>query len=588
MLSLALAAIGASRAQAQQVTFPIQLNYNFNGIVHAGEDMLPDDPNGYRSISDRGLDFTAGVHADPLLAPFQLVTTPGSLDIVHLGNRNTVDGGTRAFGAAPDGDDIGIQPNWLTNPDQTGPQSTGISPSIPIAGLSTLNLLYQISNGGGTFDVIVALGSGSTVTATLSGPDWFGGVFPGTGSTDNALADSSLSITEGVIDLSAFEGDSIVGVTFQNSSNPNAGIAILAANASLSLPPARVFPVDLNYNFNGILHAGEAMLPDDPNGYRSISDRGLDFSAGVPADPLLDDFDLVDQAGALDIVHIGNRNTVDGGNRPFDLVADADAFGIQPTWLPNPDQTGPQTTTLNRQILLDGSSFIEVLFQISNGGGAIDMRLDFQGGSSTTFTLSGSDWFGGSLPGVGSTDSGVPSANLNAVSRRIDLSLFTTSVLTAITFENPSNLNAGYAILGVNVAGCISCANAGSVTSAPGASGSGLTLSTSSNGNVGCDFSYVATGATPNTPLAVFTLGVGGPSPLPLSSVFAPCTGTFLVPSAITLPGIVDPFGVSQVEMNSPPRMAVCGATVTAQFVELMVAPCPVLVSDAVIITFGN
>ena len=54
---------------AAQATIPVPLNYNFNGIVHAGEMGLPDDPNGFRSISDRALDFLSGVPADPLLAP---------------------------------------------------------------------------------------------------------------------------------------------------------------------------------------------------------------------------------------------------------------------------------------------------------------------------------------------------------------------------------------------------------------------------------------------------------------------------------------------------------------------------------------
>ena len=31
----------------------------------------------------------------------------------------------------------------------------------------------------------------------------------------------------------------------------------------------------LAYNFNGMVHVGEAGMPDAPNGYRGISDRGL-------------------------------------------------------------------------------------------------------------------------------------------------------------------------------------------------------------------------------------------------------------------------------------------------------------------------
>ncbi len=33
-------------------------------------------------------------------------------------------------------------------------------------------------------------------------------------------------------------------------------------------------PLDLTYNFNGMVHAGEAGVPDAPNGYRSIGNRG--------------------------------------------------------------------------------------------------------------------------------------------------------------------------------------------------------------------------------------------------------------------------------------------------------------------------
>ncbi|MGK0154342.1 MAG: hypothetical protein ACI9SE_001293, partial [Neolewinella sp.] len=57
--------------------------------------------------------------------------------------------------------------------------------------------------------------------------------------------------------------------------------AVIAATSA----NAQNIPVALNYNFNGIVHAGESGLPDALGGYRSISDRGLDFAGGVPADP---------------------------------------------------------------------------------------------------------------------------------------------------------------------------------------------------------------------------------------------------------------------------------------------------------------
>src|SRR5690606_25022206 len=129
---------------------------------HAGEGFLPDDPNGYRSISDRGLDFTAGVPNDPLLANYQLVATPGTLDIVHLGNRNTVNGGAVFFDAAPDFDDVRVQPSSLLNVDQSTPQVTVMPFPLPIGSTTNVAFLYQISNGGGAFDVTFTFASNNT------------------------------------------------------------------------------------------------------------------------------------------------------------------------------------------------------------------------------------------------------------------------------------------------------------------------------------------------------------------------------------------------------------------------------------------
>ena len=219
--------------------------------------------------------------------------------------------------------------------------------------------------------------------------------------------------------------------------------------------------IALNYNFNGIVHGGEAGQPDAPNGYRSISDRGLDFTAGVPTlTTSLGPYSLVGNAGALDIVHLGNRNTVDFGNRPFDADGvDGDAFGVQPDWLADPDQTGPQTTVLTTPILLDGTSEAGFIFQISNGGGNFDVRFSFDSGADFVATLNGPDWFGpnngmpniGAFAGTGSTDNAFLDADLLLTEGIVDLSAEAGRTLTAITFENRSNVQAGYAILAANV-----------------------------------------------------------------------------------------------------------------------------------------
>ena len=580
--------LALSASMSAQAIIPIPLNYNFNGIVHAGESGLPDDPNGYRSISDRGLDFTNGVPGDPLLANYAIVDQPGQLDIVHLGNRDTVTSGLWAFQATPDGDCIGIQPAWLTNVDQSTPQTTTLSSPLPVDANTSLGILFQISDGGGTMDVTVTMSSGGTCSATVGAGDWFGGSFPGTDCVDNGNGPAAgLSITEANIDLSACAGDSVAAVTFSNRSNGTAGYAILAATMKYTVPPRRVNQIPLNYNFNGIVHAGENGLPDDPNGYRSISDRGLDFTAGVPSDSTLDKYNIVSQPGQVDIVHLGNRNTVSSGLWIFDPVADGDCNGTQPAWLPNPDQTGAQITLLSNPILLDSQSEASGIFQISNGGGNFDVLLTFASGASVVQTISGGDWFGGLYPGTDGTDcANLPAANLNITERSFDLSAAAGQILTSITFANPSNLDAGYAIIAMNVSGCLSCGNPGNVANLGG--GNGPTISSTSNGNLGCDLEWTVSGATPNAPLGVIALGLGS-SNTPLNFVFPTCTtGAITVPSPVANFVAVNASGQATLTLPMPPEPAFCGVQISGQYAEIALAACPVILSDGLAITIGN
>src|SRR5262249_24314732 len=148
--------------------------------------------------------------------------------------------------------------------------------------------------------------------------------------------------------------------------------------------PARTFvPVALNWNFKGMVHGtteqGTANR-DNPSGYRSISDRGLmvDGSAGsINAGPLADadfmPFSVVLQAGALDIVHLGDRAFVDNGNWNWGLCANC---GQQPSWLPNSNQTGPQVTDVTSlHAVFTANTGLGVLYNISNGGGRFDVTL---------------------------------------------------------------------------------------------------------------------------------------------------------------------------------------------------------------------
>lgn len=276
------------------------------------------------------------------------------------------------------------------------------------------------------------------------------------------------------------------------------------------------------------MHAGESGNPDNPTGFRSISDRALDFSAGVPADPLLTPYQLVDAPGVLDIVHLGNRNTVAGSGHIFDLTPNGDDVGIQPTWLPNVDQSTPQVTTLTSAILLDAASSASLLYQISNGGGTFDVTF---------------------------------------------------------TFSNGSNPNAGHAILAVNVTGCLSCGNAGGVTNLGG--GNGPTLSTMSNGNLGCDLEWTLAGATPNG-AGFMLVGLQATTPIPLSAIFGTCTGTIHIGNPIAIGVAINGSGGNTFVIPGLSNPVLCGLTLFDQYLELTTTSCPVNLSGAVGITIGD
>ena len=281
--------------------------------------------------------------------------------------------------------------------------------------------------------------------------------------------------------------------------------------------------IALNYNFNGIVHSGEAGVPDAPSGFRSVSDRALDFQFGVPSHPVLDNYRLVDQPGVLDIVHLGNRNTVDyngPGGAAFDLVPDGDEIGIQPTWLSDPNQMGEQTTVLNTPILLEGNSNAGVIFQISNGGGSFDVIFRFQSGGSHTGRLTGPDWFGpfngqpniGQFTGTGLVDSAPPDANLLLTEGVIDLAAFASETLTQIGFANQSAIFSGYAILAVNINTNAGGFNLSAQTSCPNTGPARLTARGGSGGRVAFVYS-TRTGSfriPNNQPCAGTVLGLGG------------------------------------------------------------------------------
>jgi len=244
--------------------------------------------------------------------------------------------------------------------------------------------------------------------------------------------------------------------------------------------------VPMAYNFNGMVHAGEADAPDAPNGFRSIVDRalrvtgevgsievGLESSSSIP-------YSVVTQAGVLDLVHLGDRNTNDNANYPFETEVPGLSFdrGIQPTWLPNSDQRStPQLTPLTGLSLAMGADTkIGVLYHATNGGTNFTMSLEFTDDSSTSVTLNAPDWFGDQDPtepvfgvdiqrqlglynGSGGVDSGRADVDLNVVEAVVStaglnnagLGDYTGKQLRSISFSNPTSTVAATAIFAVTI-----------------------------------------------------------------------------------------------------------------------------------------
>jgi len=566
---------------------PVQvpLNYNFNGIAHAGEAGSPDSPSGFRSISDRALDFTGGVPSDPVFTRFAVVAAPGALDMVHLGNRNTVDNGNWAFDAFVNGNDVGVQPSWLANVDQSGPQTTTLATAIPIGLTSQASILWHVSNGGGSCDVVFGYQSGASRTLSITAPDWFNGGFAGRDSVDRADAGNNLNLQESTVDLSLDAGEQLVSITFANRSNPIGGYGFYGVNVVPGADPSLVNQIALAHNWNGMVHAGEDQQPDAPGGFRSIADRALDLRGGVPADPLLAAFALVDAAGAPDVVMLGNRDTVAAGTLAFDATADGDDVGTQPSWLPSVDLSGPQVTTLASPILLDAASSASFLYQMSHGGGAFDVTFTLNSGSITA-TLRGSDWtLNGTLPGAAGVDRASAGASMRVDTSTIDLSPLAGYVLTGLTFANRSNPNGSVAVLAANVTGCLACGNPATI--APLGGGVGPTISTPSTGALGCDLEWNVTGATPSTPLGLFAVSLDATS-VPLSLVWPACGGTVHVPAPEFVNALVDAAGATSFVFVTPSTPSACGVTLTTQYFELVAGACPVRLGDALSITIGN
>ncbi|HMN41388.1 MAG TPA: PQQ-dependent sugar dehydrogenase [Phycisphaerales bacterium] len=202
VLTILAVALAAGIANGQVVDTRIPLNYNFHGMAHPGEAPSnnpggsADLPQGYRSISDRGLIFDAtnahsiaaysgqNIGATGLSYAFYdtlgPASNPSGLDIVHLGSRCAGGiGAINAYEAAVNtATTVGIAPAWNVC-DQSGTpgvseQVTTLWPGVVIDPYTEIGILYHGSNGGGVFNVVLGFSDATTLPAiSLACPDWF-------------------------------------------------------------------------------------------------------------------------------------------------------------------------------------------------------------------------------------------------------------------------------------------------------------------------------------------------------------------------------------------------------------------------------
>jgi hypothetical protein len=247
---------------------PIPLNYNWNGMVHTGENGQPDAANGFRSISDRAFYATgtmgsvnAGTPSGTDFIPYTLVSAAGQLDIVHLGN--TGPGSPRDWDPAPNGDARGTVPTWLTNLDQSTPQRTNLAPLNKGMGPdTTIGVLFNICNGGGFFDCILEFADNTTASVQLAAPDWYLdqtppppgsgvlvqrelGTFSATQNQDLAtLGAPAINVVEAVFSTSSLlnggmgdvNGKRLSGLTFANLTPNTVGAEVFAVTFRDAVP----------------------------------------------------------------------------------------------------------------------------------------------------------------------------------------------------------------------------------------------------------------------------------------------------------------------------------------------------------------
>lgn len=384
----------------------LALDWNFNGVVHEGEEGEPDAASGFRAIGEQALETGQGRLSSLTSSisgiSYDIVAEAGVLDSVILS--------TRTFDGTVDEDDEGVQPDWLDNTIQTiisGP----VSPTLDLRSNTSIGVLYHSKAGTINYYVRFRLNfdddtniefrlenPGHASDGAISSPE--DGVamqhrlgrYQGYSGTDAATPGQLMSLYEAVITVPEVLAD--LGVDLEGKTLNEIRISYGNSQAAVYAVTVDDRPLELPVNWNGIVHEGESRDPDAANGFRSFDIAGLahmQSSDGVFNDPTSShtglSYDTVNTPGVLDMIHLGQRES----QLPFDDTADGDSAGIQPDWLTELDQsTVFSSVTPQQELTLDTS--LGVLYH-SERAGSLDITLHFADGSSSPpITLDAIDW----------------------------------------------------------------------------------------------------------------------------------------------------------------------------------------------------
>ena len=385
---------------------PLTLEWNFNGIVHQGEEAQPDATSGFRAIGEQALEAGQGRVSNLTSTmsglSYEIVAEAGVVDSVILS--------TRTFDDTVDGDNEGVQPDWLDSTIQTivnGP----VSPPLDLRSDTSIGVLYHSKAGTINYYVRFRLNfdddtsiefrlenPGHASDGAISSPE--DGVamqhrlgrYQGYNGSDAAAPGQLMSLYEAVITVPEVLAD--LGVDLEGKTLDEIRISYGNSQAAVYAATVDSRSLDLPLNWNGIVHDGESRDPDAANGFRSFDIAGLAHAQsndGVFRDPTSPhtnlSYDTVDTPGVLDMIHLGQRES----QLPFDDTADDDSAGIQPDWLTELDQsTVFSSVTPNQELTLDTS--LGMLYH-SERTGRFDITLHFADGSmSPPITLDAIDW----------------------------------------------------------------------------------------------------------------------------------------------------------------------------------------------------